>query len=76
MNNHIISHETLTIERVKEIIDKGLRIELGHQAEEAVVKCRRFLDTKMEDMELLPDSGHSATSRFLRRTCHSFSTIS
>lgn len=50
MNNHIISHETLTIERVKEIIDKGLRIELGHQAEEAVVQCRRFLDTKMEDI--------------------------
>ncbi|MGM9736535.1 MAG: histidine ammonia-lyase [Candidatus Cryptobacteroides sp.] len=50
MNNHIISHERLTIGRVKEIIDNGLHLKLSQEAMEAVEKCRRFLDTKIEDI--------------------------
>lgn len=50
MDNHIISPERLTIERVKEIIANGLHLELGDKAKEAVIKCRKFLDTKMEDI--------------------------
>ncbi len=50
MDNHIISPERLTIKRVKEIIDNGLHLELGNRAKEAVIKCRKFLDTKMEDI--------------------------
>ena len=47
MNYHIISHEWLTIAKVQEIIEKNIKIEIGEQAEQAVIKCRNFLDTKM-----------------------------
>lgn len=49
-NSHIISKDKLTIERVKEIIDNHLTIEIGKEAEEAVLKCRKFLDEKMKDI--------------------------
>ena len=49
MNYHIISHEWLTIAKVQEIIEKNIKIEIGEQAEQAVIKCRNFLDTKMKD---------------------------
>ncbi|MGN1234335.1 MAG: histidine ammonia-lyase [Candidatus Cryptobacteroides sp.] len=49
-NSHIISKHKLTIERVKEIIDKHLTIEIGKEAEEDVLKCRKFLDEKMKDI--------------------------
>ena len=48
--NHIISHKRLTIGQVKEIIDGGLKLEIGKEAEEAIVKCRRYLDSKMEEI--------------------------
>ena len=50
MDKHIISHETLTIARVKEIIDKHLMLEIGKEAQEAIIKCRKFLDEKMKDI--------------------------
>ena len=48
--NHIISHKKLTIDHVKELMSEGTILELGKEAEAAIVKCRKFLDTKMEDI--------------------------
>ena len=48
--NHIISHKKLTIETIKDILTKGTQIEIGNEAKEAILKCRRFLDKKMEDI--------------------------
>src|SRR5574344_35775 len=50
MNYHIISHEWLTIAKVQEIIEKNIKIKIGEQAEQTVIKCRNFLDTKMKDI--------------------------
>lgn len=47
---HYISHEHLTIERVQEIVEKGYKLALSEEAKAAIVKCRRYLDTKMEDI--------------------------
>ena len=47
---HIISSKKLTIDRVREIIAGGEKIAIGKDAQEAVAKCRRYLDTKMEDI--------------------------
>ena len=47
---HHISHERLTIERVREIIEKGYKLDLGEEAKAAIEKCRKYLDTKMEDI--------------------------
>ena len=48
--NHIISHKRLTIETIKDILAKGTQVEIGNEAKEAILKCRRFLDKKMEDI--------------------------
>ncbi len=48
---HTISNEHLTIERVKEIIDKGEKLVLSAESKAAIEKCRKFLDTKMEDID-------------------------
>ena len=47
---HTISNKRLTIEKVNEIILKGKKLELCKEAEEAIVKCRKFLDSKMGDI--------------------------
>lgn len=47
---HHISHERLTIERVREIIEKGYKLDLSEEAAKAIEKCRKYLDTKMEDI--------------------------
>ena len=47
---HTISSRTLTIEKVKEILISGTQLELGDEAVNAIVKCRKYLDSKMEDM--------------------------
>ena len=47
---HYISKEHLSLERVKEIIDKKMTLELSPEASQAVVKCREYLDRKMEDI--------------------------
>ncbi len=53
MNNqtHYVSEEILSIEKVKEIIDKGLILELSNEVKSEVVKCRIFLDRKIETSE-------------------------
>ena len=47
---HIISHKTLTIDKVKELLVPGVHLKLGHDAEAAILKCRQYLDSKMEDI--------------------------
>lgn len=47
---HVISKETLSINRVNEIITKGLKLHLSDELKAAVVKCREYLDSKMGDI--------------------------
>ena len=47
---HTISSRRLTIDKVKEILTSGIQLELGDEAVKAIVKCRKYLDSKMEDM--------------------------
>ncbi|MBP5333372.1 MAG: histidine ammonia-lyase [Bacteroidales bacterium] len=47
---HYISKEHLSLERVKEIIDKKMTLELSPEAVKEVVKCREYLDRKMDDI--------------------------
>jgi histidine ammonia-lyase len=47
---HIISQKRLTIERVNEIISKDMKLQLSEELKAAVVKCREYLDSKMEDI--------------------------
>ena len=48
MTTHHISSRPLTIGKVQEIISCGSRLELGNETEEAVRKCRGYLDSRME----------------------------
>ena len=48
---HFISKERLSLERLKEIIDGHAQLVLSEEAAQAVVKCRRYLDGKMEDLD-------------------------
>ena len=47
---HHISSEHLTLDKVKEIIDGHARLVLSEESIQAIEKCRRYLDTKMEDI--------------------------
>lgn len=47
---HKISFDHLSLERIKEIIDKKMTLSLSDEAEKAIVKCRKYLDSKMEDI--------------------------
>ena len=47
---HKLSKERLTLERLKEIIDNHATLELSEEAVRDVVKCREYLDRKMEDI--------------------------
>lgn len=47
---HHISSEHLTLDKVKEIIDAHARLVLSEESIQAIEKCRRYLDTKMEDI--------------------------
>ena len=48
MNTHYISAETLTFERVNEIMTKGYKLALSEDAKARIQKCRDYLDKKME----------------------------
>lgn len=48
---HHISAERLTIERVSEIITKGLKLDLSQDAIDRITRCRRYLDEKIEHQE-------------------------
>ena len=47
---HHISSEHLTLDKVKEIIDSHARLVLSEESIQAIAKCRRYLDTKMDDI--------------------------
>ena len=48
---HQISNRCLSIDRIKEILFKGYQIEISDESKEAIVNCRKYLDSKMEDMD-------------------------
>ena len=48
MELHYISAERLTIERVGEILENNIPIALSKDAENRIVRCREYLDSKME----------------------------
>lgn len=45
---HIISPRRLTIDRVEQIIERGCRLRLGAEARRRIVRCREYLDAKMD----------------------------
>ena len=47
---HTISGERLSLERLKEIIDNHAKLVLSDEATAAIIKCRKYLDSKMEDI--------------------------
>lgn len=48
---HTISNNRLSVERINEIISKGIGIELSEASAAAIIKCREYLDRKMADVE-------------------------
>ncbi len=48
---HKISAEHLSVERVREIIERGLKLELGSDAKKRIARCREYLDRKMESQK-------------------------
>ncbi len=48
---HYISSTRLSLERMKEILDNKEKIALSHESTDAVIKCRKYLDRKMEDID-------------------------
>ena len=47
---HYISTKHISLERLKEIIDGHYTLALSDEAVDAIVKCRKYLDSKMEDI--------------------------
>ena len=47
---HYISTKHISLERLKEIIDGKYTLALSDEAVDAMVKCRKYLDSKMEDI--------------------------
>ena len=48
---HYISSTRLSLERLKEIIENREKIALSHGATDDIIKCRKFLDKKTEDVD-------------------------
>lgn len=49
MEYHHISAERLTLARVREIMERHLKIDLSEDARRRIVRCREYLDRKMEN---------------------------
>ena len=47
MATHQITPDLLTLERVDEILHKGMKLELSQESKARIVKCREYLDNKM-----------------------------
>ena len=47
---HIISNNRLTIEAAGALLAKGSVLTLSKESKDAILKCRRYLDSKMEDI--------------------------
>jgi len=50
-NIHYISTEILTFEEIREILEKKYILQLSDNAKDRIVKCRNYLDTKLEKTE-------------------------
>ena len=48
---HIISSKKLSISDIRSIIGNGEKLQLGEDARKAIVRCREYLDSKMEDID-------------------------
>lgn len=48
---HIISSKKLSISDIRSIIDNGEKLQLGEDARKAIVRCREYLDSKMDDID-------------------------
>lgn len=48
MATHQITPGLLTLERVDEILHKGMKLELSEESKARIIKCREYLDNKMK----------------------------
>ena len=51
MKIHQISAEHLSLERVRQIVEEGYRLELSEDARRRIIHCREYLDRKMATQE-------------------------
>ena len=49
MNIHHISAERLTLDRVRQILTEGFKLELSEDASNRISRCREYLDNKMKN---------------------------
>lgn len=47
---HTICGDHLSVSQIKEILDNHATLRLSKESEEAVIKCRKYLDSKVEDI--------------------------
>lgn len=50
-NYHAIDHKKLTFKEVFNIVKKDLKLTLSEEAKKSIVKCRAYLDKKIEETE-------------------------
>ncbi len=48
---HYISTQAINLEQLKQIIEGNYKLALSQEAKDAIVKCRKYLDSKMEDLD-------------------------
>ena len=48
MSTHYISSELLNFEDIDQIIKQGKKLELSDESKQSIIKCRNYLDQKME----------------------------
>ncbi|MCB2194693.1 MAG: histidine ammonia-lyase [Bacteroidetes bacterium] len=48
---HYISNEQLTFDRIDQILKEGFRLALSEESKNQIVKCRAYLDQKLESQE-------------------------
>ena len=48
MATHQITPGLLTLERVDEILRKGMKLELSEESKARIIKCKEYLDNKMK----------------------------
>ena len=49
MEHHLISAQHLSIDRIREILFRRLPLALSDDARARIVRCREYLDRKMEN---------------------------
>ncbi|MDD4142212.1 MAG: histidine ammonia-lyase [Bacteroidales bacterium] len=52
MKKHIISTEKITVQQIADIIREGKKLELSEESKSLIVKCREYLDRKIETSEV------------------------